>query len=48
MVFQSANKDTMPHYEQYMHKEALDLACRILATPEKFLFLIDRWIYIEF
>ncbi|KAJ7824971.1 cytochrome P450 [Mycena olivaceomarginata] len=42
MVFQSINKDTMPHYEQYMHKEALDLARRILATPERFLFLIDR------
>jgi hypothetical protein len=42
MIFQSMNKDTMPHYEQYMHKEALDLARRILATPERFLFLIDR------
>ncbi|KAJ6598102.1 cytochrome P450 [Mycena vulgaris] len=42
MVFQSINKDTMPHNEQHMHKEALDLARRILATPERFLFLIDR------
>ncbi|KAF7349068.1 Cytochrome P450 [Mycena venus] len=42
MVFQSINKNTMPHYEQHMHKEALDLARRILATPERFLFLIDR------
>ncbi|KAJ6450900.1 cytochrome P450 [Mycena sanguinolenta] len=37
MIFQSINKDTMPHYQQYMHKEALDLARRILATPERFL-----------
>ncbi|KAF7351726.1 Cytochrome P450 [Mycena sanguinolenta] len=42
MVFQSINKDTMPHYEQHMHKEALDLARRILATPERVPSLIDR------
>ncbi|KAF8198880.1 cytochrome P450 [Mycena galopus ATCC 62051] len=35
MIFQSINKDTMPHYEQHMHKEALDLVRRILATPER-------------
>ncbi|KAF8198883.1 cytochrome P450 [Mycena galopus ATCC 62051] len=44
MIFQSINKDTMPHYEQHMHKKALDLVRRILPTPERILskFLVQE------